>query len=343
MHDRIRAYGSLAAEVADAGVPGVVAMRYNVYVVTAAQFVADLYAQLAAGRSLGAAVSAARKALAADPNRRIGAAPVALQDWVVPTVYERAVHADRCGRRADRTHRRSRAGRWVRACRDAPDIGFFGRDETLLALDRAFDTDRIVLLHALAGAGKTHHRGGVRPLVRRHRRADARRRPGWCCGPRSSTTAAAAGAGRGGRAFAPLLEASGIHWAAVTDPAVRRTLVLQVLAAVPVLWVWDNVEPVAGFPAGTPRAWTDARAGRAASSFLRDLGTDAGRRCCSPPGATSTRWLGELPAPGRAAADADAGTPAAHPRAGPPPRPDTPRGDDDRLAARCCGSPAATR
>ena len=44
VHDRIRAYGSLAAEVADAGVPGVVAMRYNVYVVTAAQFVADLYA-----------------------------------------------------------------------------------------------------------------------------------------------------------------------------------------------------------------------------------------------------------------------------------------------------------
>ena len=53
VHARIRAYGSLAAEVADAGVPGVVAMRYNVYVVTAAQFVADLYAHLLAGRSLG--------------------------------------------------------------------------------------------------------------------------------------------------------------------------------------------------------------------------------------------------------------------------------------------------
>ncbi len=42
VHARIRAYGSLAAEVADAGVPGVVAMRYNVYVVTAAQYMADL-------------------------------------------------------------------------------------------------------------------------------------------------------------------------------------------------------------------------------------------------------------------------------------------------------------
>ena len=90
VHARIRAYGSLAAEVADAGVPGVVAMRYNVYVVTAAQFVADLYAHLLAGRPLGAAATAARRALAADPVRQIGATPVQLQDWVVPVVYEAA-------------------------------------------------------------------------------------------------------------------------------------------------------------------------------------------------------------------------------------------------------------
>jgi len=36
-----------------------------------------------------------------------------------------------------------------------PDTGFFGRDETLLALDRAFDEQQIVLLHAYAGSGKT--------------------------------------------------------------------------------------------------------------------------------------------------------------------------------------------
>lgn len=41
-HSRVRAFGSLAQEVMDAGVVGVVAIRYNFYVVTAAQFVADL-------------------------------------------------------------------------------------------------------------------------------------------------------------------------------------------------------------------------------------------------------------------------------------------------------------
>ena len=90
VHARIRAYGSLAAEVADAGVPGVVAMRYNVYVVTAAQFVADLYAHLLTGEGLGQAATAARRALAANPTRHVGVAPVELQDWVVPTVYEAA-------------------------------------------------------------------------------------------------------------------------------------------------------------------------------------------------------------------------------------------------------------
>ena len=75
VHARIRAYGSLAAEVADAGVPGVVAMRYNVYVVTAAQYAADLYAHLLSGKPLGQAATAARRP--SPPARpQIGHAPV---------------------------------------------------------------------------------------------------------------------------------------------------------------------------------------------------------------------------------------------------------------------------
>src|SRR6266516_6433620 len=36
-----------------------------------------------------------------------------------------------------------------------PSVGFYGRDETLLALDRTYDTHQVVLLHAFAGSGKT--------------------------------------------------------------------------------------------------------------------------------------------------------------------------------------------
>ena len=73
-----------------------------------------------------------------------------------------------------------------------------------------------------------------------------------------------------GDCFSGLLEANGIAWQATTNPGVRRDLVMQVLAQVPVLWVWDNIEPVTGFPPGTPSAWTQAEQDDLAA-FLRDL------------------------------------------------------------------------
>ncbi len=88
VHQEVRAFGSLAQEVMDCGVAGVVAMRYNVYVKTAAQFVADLYAALAEGQALGEAVSYGRKQLHAQPLREITRQPLPLQDWLVPVVYE---------------------------------------------------------------------------------------------------------------------------------------------------------------------------------------------------------------------------------------------------------------
>jgi hypothetical protein len=89
-HAQVRAYGSLAQEVMDAGVAGVVAMRYNVYVVTAAQFVADLYSALRQGQPLGEGVSLGRKQLDANPVREFAGERVDLQDWPVPVVYEAA-------------------------------------------------------------------------------------------------------------------------------------------------------------------------------------------------------------------------------------------------------------
>ncbi|EDN68115.1 Tetratricopeptide TPR_2 [Beggiatoa sp. PS] len=58
-----------------------------------------------------------------------------------------------------------------------------------------------------------------------------------------------------GQAFAPLLEQSGINWSAIVDLAQRRDVALQVLQQIPVLWIWDNVEPVTGFPTGSESAW----------------------------------------------------------------------------------------
>ena len=303
VHARIRAYGSLAAEVADAGVPGVVAMRYNVYVVTAAQYVADLYAHLLAGKTLGQAATAARRALAADPTRHIGPVPVALQDWAVPVIYEAApltllqprqrqaplIHLTRGGD-GDSA---ATAGGLPRP----PDAGFFGRDETLLAIDRKFDTQHVVLLHAFAGAGKTTT---AAEFARWYAATGGLHHPGLGTGPvlwssfehhlppdRLLDAA--------GDAFAPLLEANGIHWQALTSSTERRGLVLQILKQVPVLWVWDNTEPVTGFPPGAPSAWTEEEQDQIAA-FLRDLAQHTQCKVLLTSRRDEQHWLGALPA-----------------------------------------------
>jgi CHAT domain-containing protein len=68
-----RTFGSLAQEVAEAsaGATGVVAMRYNVFVVTAAQFMADLYGSLVQGQTLGQAVTLGRKQLNGQPSAEL--------------------------------------------------------------------------------------------------------------------------------------------------------------------------------------------------------------------------------------------------------------------------------
>ncbi|MER7273183.1 CHAT domain-containing protein [Dactylosporangium sp. NPDC000244] len=287
-HGRVRAYGSLALEVAEQGVGGVVAMRYNVYVVTAAQFVADVYSALLAGRPLGSAVTAGRKHLWASPGRVITDEPRPLQDWSVPVVYESSALPVLTGAQgtAIRVSLERTAG--ADGLPRRPDAGFFGRDETLLALDRAFDRHRIVLLHGYAGSGKTTtaaefarwyaQTGGLGggPVVfssLEHYKPLSSLLSDW------------------GMVFGPLLAANGIEWNAINDDAVRRDLALQVMRQVPALWIWDNVEPVAGFPAGTESAWTAPEQVELAD-FLRDLAATRGRALL-----TSRRderaWLGD--------------------------------------------------
>jgi len=293
-HSQVRAFGSLAQEVMDAGVAGVVAMRYNVYVVTAAQFVADLYAALAQGQALGEAVTLGRKQLQAQPLREIAYAERPLQDWPVPIVYEAAPIKLFPPIEAHASLQISPSSSFIPHPSSlnlppSPDIGFFGRDETLLALDRAFDTQRIVLLHAFAGSGKTTT---AAEFARWYALT------GGLDGPVLFTSfeqykPLARVLDTIEQAFGAALEQNGIHWLALTDDT-RREVALQVLAQIPVLWIWDNVEPVKGFPRGTASAWS-ATEQKELADFLR-----AARETKAKFLLTSRRdehaWLGDLPA-----------------------------------------------
>lgn len=300
VHDEVRAIGSLAQGVIDHGIPAVLGMRYSVFVVTAAQYIGQLYAALAQGRAFGEAASDGRKHLARNPERWIGLEPRPLQDWFVPVAFE-AAPIRLLPPKAEETdlHFAPRPDldpvqhdRLLR--RYVPDTGFVGRDETLLLLDRAFDEHAVVLLHAYAGQGKSAtavefarwyaQTGGLGP------------KPNVLFSSFQNHRDLTDLLNQVGQAFAPIIEASGVEWHALDDAAARRQLVLEILRKLPVLWIWDNVEPVAGFPAGTESAWTVEEQADLAD-FLKQIKLDRATKARVL--LTSRRdeggWLGGIP------------------------------------------------
>lgn len=300
VHDEVRAIGSLAQAVIDQGIPAVLGMRYSVFVVTAAQYIGQLYAALAAGRPFGEAASEGRKHLALNPDRWVGLQPHPLQDWFVPMVYEampiRLLPPKGDGQDLKLGPRRELDPVQTDPAllRYVPDTGFVGRDETLLMLDRAFDDHAVVLLYAYAGQGKTATAielarwyaltGGLGP------------QPVVLFASFETHTDLTDVLNQIGQRFALLLQANGIEWHALNDSSQRRNLVLQLLRMVPVLWIWDNVEPIAGFPAGTESAWTPEEQAELAA-FLKQIKLD--RATNAKILLTSRRdeqaWLGGIP------------------------------------------------
>ncbi len=82
----------------------------------------------------------------------------------------------------------------------------------------------------------------------------------------------------------------------MNDPEKRRQLVLQILRLVPILWIWDNVEPVAGFPEGTESQWTAAEQNDL-RDFLKQLKLDGASKVkiLLTSRRDEAKWLGGIP------------------------------------------------
>jgi tetratricopeptide (TPR) repeat protein len=297
VHSQVCAFGSLAQEIMNAGIAGVVAMRYNMSFVTAAQFVGNLYAALVTGLSLGEAVTFGRQQLQA--QRQIDFGTGTTQDWLVPVVFESAAvqlfptpvqKSKPVEALVTNLNKKSVMDEVLADLPAAPEVGFIGRDETLLALEQAFAREQIVLLHAYAGRGNTSTAvefarwykmtGGVRGSVLFTSFATYK--------PLGQVLEDF------GQVFAVDLKEAGVNWSAKTELAERRHIALQVLQQIPVLWIWDNVELVTGLEAGTDSVWR-ATEQQALVDFLWVAQKTSAKFLL-----TSRRdeqaWLGHLPA-----------------------------------------------
>jgi len=158
----MRALGSLAQEVMDAGVAGVVAMALQRLRGHSAQFVADLYAALTQGQALGEAVTLGRQQLHSHPlaekapnsDCRTGLCPSYMKPRLSPLPRPRQAGKIAVSLQGPKPPRPPR-GDLAPNLPKAPDVGFSGATRRCSALTAPFDTEHIVLLHATRAAGKT--------------------------------------------------------------------------------------------------------------------------------------------------------------------------------------------
>jgi hypothetical protein len=235
--DIARSFRSFAQDICEAGVAGVVAMRYNIYVVTAAQFIGDVYAALLGGAALGNAVTSARKRLAERPLREVTSTARPLQDWVVPVVYEASpliLFKD-----ASPTPEKAREDAPSSEPTDRPRFGFLGRDDALFDLDRAFASHPAVLLHGYAGEGKTVTAAEFARWYSRTGGTDGR----WLYTSFASGRSILSLIEQVCRVFENVLHDHGIDWS-LLSPEDRREVAKGLMTEFRPLWIWDSFELV---------------------------------------------------------------------------------------------------
>lgn len=249
-----RALGSVAREVLDAGARTVVAMRYNLLVDTAGRFVSAFYTSIAKRLSVGEALNGARRALYDDPVRRIGARERPMGDWLVPALYGDAETGFEALEPASDVSRETELQ--SAALPPPPETGFYGMDSVILEIERVFSDRSTVLLYGIAGAGKTT---AAAEFARWSYRTG-----GVCTAPIFSSFANRNTmpmlVDQFGDACRHLLEISPTSWGmlGVTE---KQRIVLKLLRHQEILWIWDNVESIGGFPEAADSPYTpDERA-----------------------------------------------------------------------------------
>ena len=240
------AFSSVAGQLVKLGAKGVVAMAYSVYATGAKHFMGRLYGELVRGQDIASAVAAGRKSMSIDKQRPSHKGPLPLQDWLVPVLYQQEPCRPFCPTTVASSFAdlMGEADTEATLAVDLPDVsayGFIGRDYDILCLERAFRQNHIVLLQGMGGVGKTELTGGfARWLVDTQGRKGGVFFTSFERGAGLSQVVNQIGRALGGEKFSSL------------PPERQQEVVRQYLQTNPCLLIWDNFEPVNGFPQGNP-------------------------------------------------------------------------------------------
>ncbi len=158
-------FASVAAALLKAGIRGVVAMAYSLYVSGAQEFLPEFYRALFKTGDLSIAVKAGRQKMEEQRKRVCARGRCELRDFVVPVIYQQE-HYDLSFGDGPTSEAVEKVELPDGASDEENPYGFIGRDRELLKLERAIRKDTpAILIHGLGGVGKTTlARGFVRWL-----------------------------------------------------------------------------------------------------------------------------------------------------------------------------------
>jgi tetratricopeptide (TPR) repeat protein len=235
-------------------------MAYSVYAEAAKHFMGGLYGELARGASLAEAVAAARKMVLNQPLRPSPKGNLPLQDWLVPVLYQQETYTPFTAVVNPKSEIQNPESEIEMV--DLPEegaYGFIGRDYDILRLERAFRRNHVGLLKGMGGVGKTELVCGfARWLDETQGRTGGIFFTSFEQGAGLSQVVNQIGRVLWNDSFSQLM------------PEQQQAVVLEYLRTHPCLLIWDNFEPVAGFPSRNEPLLSDTERDNL-KQFLKDV------------------------------------------------------------------------
>ncbi|MEH2272565.1 MAG: tetratricopeptide repeat protein [Nostoc sp.] len=239
------AFSSVAGQLVKLGAKGVVAMAYTIKAKGAEHFIGRLYGELVRGECIATAVAAGRKSMSIDKMRPSPKGNLPLQDWLVPVLYQQEPYTPFVPKKTapsfadlmaqtDNTPESSKAV----GLPDESAYGFIGRDYEILRLERAFRQNHLVLVQGMGGVGKTELAAGFARWLNDTQGREHIFFTSFEQGAGLSQVINQIGRALGGERFSQMM------------PDKQEDVVRQYLQTNPCLLIWDNFEPVNGFPTG---------------------------------------------------------------------------------------------
>ena len=258
-----------AVSLAQAGVPEVALLPVPLGGSGRKLFADDFYAAIARGDEAAAAVSTARRAMMEHPHRPSAAGPMVSWDWITPVVYQSARYAP-VAVRAEEPE--PVIPGMLPATPELPPrelprggpYGLIGRRREILELERAFESNPVVLLSGAAGVGKSEVALGLAAwLEKSGGRPDGVFHTTFDVGAGLDKALHETGSSLAGLEFGDL------------SAAARRRWLLDYLREHQALLVWDGVENLAGFPAAGTGLLEDGELAEL-DEFLTELAAQGG-------------------------------------------------------------------